>query len=373
MFLGGSADLIEAVKANGGQPGPMMCWFGSWTFNDYAAIDRYAAKAKALGVPLLAQCWPGGDQLNKDFLTKPEGTYDEHQKKMKTRAQAMDLFREIGVRVGKSGVQAIFVVETEYNKGGIEKDPALVTYLIDAMALLKQGCPTGKTVLAPGDWQDLTVLAGTTNRAAFEKADGMGARTMRCAPRASTDTSIVSGADALLKAAQSLRKAWPTKPVFVTDFAIGTYGGDVATAHPFGAKTNPSAPPPAAAFSAKDAVQAKTFERLQVLEPDFALAGVNVFCYRTLKDSATAGISNYYGYGERTFGVVRADGTKKPGYNLLLDLAKPPAAPKTRTEEEYQDVVQQRDRAREDAELLRKERDNLRAKIAAAKVALADG
>jgi hypothetical protein len=320
IALGGAKDVIDAVKAAGGRPGPLVAWFGSWTMRDYAAIDRAVAQADSLGVPLLAQAWFGGDQFNKDFLNNPAGTWDPYQGIQKTRAQAMQFFHEIGARTAKARLPAIVVVETEANKGGIEKDPASATYLVDAMDAVRGTNPKAQCVLAPGDWQDLYALATGPWKAPFLKADGVGARTMRAYPR-NAAADLAKGADALLAAAQTLRRAAPGKPVIVTDFAVGSYGGDVATTHPFGAKSNPSAAPPASAYSANDSAQKTALERLVALRGDFEKAGVANFCYRGLRDASTFDVKNYYGYAERTFGVVRADGSRKPGYAILLSLS----------------------------------------------------
>lgn len=347
MRVGGPSDLIQAVKHAGGSPGPLVVWHGSWTMRNYAAIDNDVARAEAQGVPLLVQAWFGGDQLNRTFLTEPNGVWDPYQRIPKTRAQAMQFFKEVGTRTAKATKPPYIVIETEYNKGGIEKDPLLTQYLIDAIQAVKATNPKAITVLAPGDWQDLTVLAGSTNLKAFEAADAMGARTMRAYPRTPAG-DLARAADGLLKAAQALRSAHPAKPVIVTDFAIGSYGGDVATVHPFGLKTDPKAAPLPSAYYGNEVAQKGALERVLALKDDFHRAGVDTFVYRGYRDVPNFDPQNYYGYAERSFGIARSDGAPKPAHAPLIALSKAPApSPAAPSLEDYQAALQRAQAAEE--------------------------
>src|SRR5687768_4050162 len=106
MRVGGPPGLSQAVKAEGGQPGPLVQWYGAWTpKTGYGAVDNGCSLAKAAGVPFLAHLWYGGDQLNRDYLYKPEGTWDPGQKVMKTKAQGLAFMAECSKRINASGVE----------------------------------------------------------------------------------------------------------------------------------------------------------------------------------------------------------------------------------------------------------------------------
>lgn len=372
IALGGPDGLVQAVKDGGGLVGMLVRWHGAWTFRDYGSIDRDVARAEALGVSLLVQAWPGGDKLNHDFLHKPEGVWDEAQKVQKTRAMAIQFFRELGTRTAKATRPAHIVIEPEFNKGWtLTRDPEMAAYLLSAIQALRETNPKARLFIAPGDWHNARDVAQGALKAVFDKVDGGGARTMRSYPRQPVG-SIPSAVDALLAAAQNLRSVMPGKPVIVSDFAIGTYGGpDIEpTIHPYGRKGAPKEPPVTSAYYANEQAQAATFTRLLEKKADFERAGVTTFIYRGLKDAPNFdAINNHYGYAERAFGVVRADGSRKPGYPILMRLAEP-AKPEVRTEAEYQEMVRQRDAAASEAAASRREAEAMRAKLQAVRAAL---
>jgi hypothetical protein len=175
------------------------------------------------------------------------------------------------------------VLETEFNKGGIESYQPFDAELASVARRLKRRSNV-KVVLAFGNW-------GRENWRRFERAvdasDLVGTQLLRSSVRdaESYDHAI----DTLFEGVQSLRSFH--KPLMVVDLAVSSY--------------------PARTFELR---QASVTRELGARMADFRAAGVRAILYRMVSDDPTFDISNYHGVAERHWGLLRADGSEKPAF-----------------------------------------------------------
>jgi len=105
----------------------------------------------------------------------------------------------------------------------------------------------------------------------------------------------LSGAEMLIGAAR-YNKATFGKPSFVTDFAFSSY-------------------PTPAYERYQDTVIREIFSRMDELDA----AGVQGMIWRMLADDPKFNTANYHGMAERHWGLLRADGSKKPAFEPFLN------------------------------------------------------
>jgi hypothetical protein len=187
------------------------------------------------------------------------------------------------------GADAIVIVETEFNKGGIENYEAFDGYLLDQIVELHR-VPGTKAIVGFGNW-------GLSNWARFDRAasaaDFVGTQLLRSSVRdASTYQQAV---DTLVSGATHLQNTF-RKPSFIIDLALSSY--------------------PSAEYELyQEAVVRQLFQRMGELKN----LGVTGIVWRAIVDDPTMDLSNYHGMAERYWGFVRADGSEKPAFRPFVD------------------------------------------------------
>lgn len=330
MNVGGPKRLTDAIKAAGGQVGPRSYWAGAWMLKSgYGGLDSFYAGCKADGAQPLVLVWPIGDDDGRKFLTT--GVMDQYQGVFKTRQHGLDMTREVARRAKAAGLSPIIVLNNEFNKAGMTANPDFAKFYDEQVAIIRAECPTAKIVFPPGAWGDLSALVAYY-RPQVEKSDMVGVQCGYFHPR--NPTAKLSERGAALTAAFS--KLGTTKPRILYDVFLSSYGGSYSPTHPF----------PGGDGRALESEQAAAISSLK------NVPNLTAIVYRDLKDAPTFDVKNWGGYAERHVGVVRADGTRKPGYEALMALARA-LNPST------------------DPEVLQRELDALRAAYAAAQANLA--
>ncbi|HXG54259.1 MAG TPA: hypothetical protein VNJ03_02680 [Vicinamibacterales bacterium] len=306
MRLG--VDALSASKAIAqGMPvsyGSM--WAGSWNQRwGWDGIRSQLAAAKASGVTPVIQWWYWGDDISPSCVE--QGCWDARQGVQKDKVTWARMSKELADLVvdtvgPNSG--AVIIVETEFNKNGIESYEAFDGYLVDHAGIFHNR--NLSVVIGFGSWGQS--LWRNFDRAAAA-ADMLGTMVLQSSVRDSS--TYLAGPDLLISSAHELRTMFG-KPVFVTDFGFSSYPEPSYAAH-------------------QDTVIKMIFARM----PELKAAGVQGMVWRMLSDDPTFDTSNYHGMAERSFGLLRADGTLKPGFTSFVNgmlaetapLGPPPAPP----------------------------------------------
>ena len=190
--------------------------------------------------------------------------------------------RTVGTR------ETIVIIETEFNKHGIETYEPFDGYLKEQIDIFKRHGNI-KTVVGFGNW-------GKSNWSRFDRAaaaaDYVGVQLLRSSVR---DASIyLDAVDTLVTSAQHLHTTFG-KPALVTDLALSSY-------------------PSTSYETYQDVVFDELFRRSSELKD----AGVRAILYRMLSDDPTFDTSNYHGIAERHWGLLRADGSAKPAFSRVV-------------------------------------------------------
>lgn len=311
MRLGGDASILAEVRKVGGQVGPRTYWIGPWVEKSgWGGLESFYASCKATGDQPLVHLWYFGDNLSQtpgrtaeDVLLK--GVTDKHQGVWIDWSTARAAALRVASLARAAGVTPIVTIESEFNQGGAESSAKMRDYLWDIRNTLKKELPDIKTVFAPGLWGDARQLA-VFFRDVAQSMDYIGVQAVKFPPRHGDYSKLPLDISTRL---QTMRSVIGEKPTCVHDCALSTYGGGDKT-HPFAGGDG----------KAHEDMQADTLRGLASLES----VGLEFMVYRSLKDAPKFALSNYGGVAERFAAVVRADGSKKPGYDALLDLATPP-------------------------------------------------
>lgn len=288
--FGVHVDSLAVADRYGVPIGFGVFWMGSWTQKyGWGYAEQHLAAAKARGITPVVQWWYWGDDISPDCVER--GCQDDRQGVWKDRATWYRMTRELAAVIGRTmqGAETLVIVETEFNKGGIERYEPFDGYLLDQIVELRR-IPGVKVVIGFGNW-------GLGEWARFDRAasaaDFVGTQLLRSSVRdASTYRQAI---DTLVAGVAHLHHTF-RKPSLVTDLALSSY--------------------PAAEYEAhQEAAVRALFERAGELR---ALGAAGLI-WRAIIDDASMDTSNYHGMAERHWGVVRADGSEKPAFRPFLD------------------------------------------------------
>lgn len=367
MNLNGDIHLVKALLAAGAKPRYATKWLGPWTRIDANGTNpdvvAFLKECKALGVGAHLQFFWFGDSIGNAVLGGQEvkgRTLPKWWTAVRALAKTLQQASPDDVRFG-----VLVNLETEWNKGGIWENPTLWDQQASQAITTLKVRPEVRVVIAPGAWHDMVALVKKVPRIAAV-ADVWATQHLRGLVKQGGD-AILNSPNDLLKRLLELRKALgPEEGIMVTDLAVSTYGGAFAKTHPFAGGRGDAA----------EDLQARVFEQLLDMEPDFDALGVTDLFLRGLKDqpwnpptqgSTDFALGNYYGYAELNWGLVRQDGSKKPAYDLAIrlakDLAKPPAPPPPAMvpKADLDRVTQERDEARLQRDVFQERLSRIRA------------
>lgn len=302
MLVGGPKSVSEAVKAAGGQVGPRSKWLGAWALNSGTADwTGFFNECKAAGQQPLIFWWAWGDDISPTAIKS--GVQDRYQNVWKNQANLLPLLKDVMAKAKAVGVVPIVAIENEFNKNGCEKSPEFAAWFdASAAVVVANG---GQVLFAPGSWGDLVALS-VFYQPQVDKSDMVGLQCGYFRPRRTDDLALVG--DVM---ARNFAKLPTGKPRILYDCFLSTYGGAFAKDHPFAGGDG----------KALEAQQAKAILGLG------KVPGLVALVYRDVKDAAGFDVKNYGGYAERFVGVMRSDGTRKPGFDALMSISKPVAAP----------------------------------------------
>jgi hypothetical protein len=276
-----------------------VTWAGAWNQKyGWDAVRRDLREARARGATPVVQWWYWGDEISPAALR--DGVTDKRHGVMKDRAAWLRLSGELAdvIKTETGGGEAIVVLETEFNKQGIEDYDPFDAMLAEQAQLFRSRA-NARVALGFGNW-------GTEKWGRFAKAiaasDMLGTQLLRSSVR-EPGKPYLSAVDTLVSGARTLGSRFG-KPVLVMDLALSTYPSTEYEAH-----------------------QAAVLRELFARTPELKQAGVVGIIWRQIVDDPKFDTSNYHGMAERYWGVVRADGSPKPGLAVLRDGIRAESAP----------------------------------------------
>jgi hypothetical protein len=260
-------------------------WVGSWTQKQgWRHTESQLRAARQHGVTPVINWWYWGDDIAPRCLTN--GCYDDRQKVQKDKATWYRMSDELSQVIARTmgNRETLVVLETEFNKGGIENYEPFDGHLAEVAEILKRRGNV-KVVLGFGNW-------GRNNWARFDRAvaasDMVGTQLLRSSIRDKAEYG--NAVDTLVDGARFMQRQF-NKPSLIVDLAISSY--------------------PASTYEAR---QARVARELRRRLPELKAAGVRGILYRSMADNPAFDTSNYHGIAERHWGLLRADGSKKPAF-----------------------------------------------------------
>ena len=279
--------LAQAEKA-GLSFGYGVLWAGAWNQKYGWDTPRHDLReARKQGVIPVVHWWYWGDEISPAAVAN--GVTDARHQVRKDRQTWFRMAGELADLIAKEtgGREAVVVLETEFNKNGIENDPSFDGYLAEQARVFKSRGNI-KVVLGFGNWGQARWGAFP---AAIRESDMLGTQLLRSSVR--EPATYMKAVETLIAGARTLHDRFD-KPVMVMDLALSTY--------------------PSVEYEDRQAsVLRELFTRL----PQLKAAGVTGLVWRQIVDDPQFDTSNYHGRAERHWGVLRADGSAKPGFEVL--------------------------------------------------------
>jgi hypothetical protein len=289
MQFGVDIESVKKTQALGAPIAYGALWVGSWTQKyGWAPIEAQLKEARSRGVTPVINWWYWGDDISPQCVEK--GCDDRRQGVHKDKETWFRMSRELADLIDKvSGHRgAIVVLETEFNKNGIETYKPFDNFLAEQMKIF-HAKPNIKVALGFGNWG-----REHWNRFALSVAecDFLGTQLLQSSVRdAKTYDNTV---DTLITGAKELQRKFG-KPSLVIDLALSSY--------------------PEASYAKRQAdVVKELFDRL----PELKRAGVQGLIWRQVADNPKFDTSNYHGIAERYWGLLHADGTPKPAFQPFV-------------------------------------------------------
>lgn len=257
-----------------------VTWVGAWTL-EHGWEDTRAEleEAAGRGITPVIQLYYWGDDISPTALE--DGVESELHGAWKDQEGWTKLVHQLTDRLHETlgGREAVVVVETEFNKHGVETYDPLDTYLAEKIDQVREGYPPATVVLGFGNWG----RHWDTFSQAADAADLLGLQALR----GSTQDSLEAYRGVVQATVEGTRRISGlfSKQVLLTDLALSTYPEPEHLEH-----------------------QALTlqgfFERMDELR-DAGLVGM---IYRCLYDDPAFDTDNHYGQAERHWGLAKPAG-----------------------------------------------------------------
>ncbi len=290
MRFGIDVDSVKALRNKGVDVSYGTFWVGSWTGRyGWGEADAQLKLAKNAGITPVVNWWYWGDDISPRFVEQG-GTDKYHPDIRKDKATWYKMSQELADHITKTmgDRDAIVVIETEFNKGGIENYEPFDQYLADVENIFHQKGNI-KVVLGFGNWG--AQQWHRFDRAAAE-ADLVGTQLLQSSVR--DKSTYLNAVDTVVAGTKTLHNLFH-KPVLLIDFVLSSY------------------PEPT-----YEANQAKVVKELFTRLPELKAAGLEGMIWRMLKDDPKFDTANYHGEAERHWGLVRADGSFKTAYGTFV-------------------------------------------------------
>jgi hypothetical protein len=289
MRFGMDPAAIQPLARFGAKPGYAMYWAGAW--NERAGFGYLGSLADSIAdqsiQPVVQWYYWGGD-ISPSCVS--DGCWGGGVWKSRANWWS-DAYRLAdALHGGLRGRPGVLVLESEFNKNGIEDWEPFDGILASHARVFRERAPELRLVLGFGNWQPWTWWR-------FDQAAGasdmVGFQTMRGSTRDS-EARYLGVVDAILAATVALHATFG-KPVLLHDLALSSYWE------------------PQYAHDQERVVRA-LFARMG----DLRAAGLVGVVYRALDDDPDFTLAEYYGVGERWMGLRHPMGGWKPALDDWL-------------------------------------------------------
>lgn len=277
MKFGMDVGAVEPMKAWGTKPDYATMWVGVWTLKSgWGGIDAQLDNMYNSGVTPVIHFYYWGNDISKNCLENGCWSTVHNSWKDKNGWQQLAQGLEDHLNARMKGRAVVIVLETEFNKNDAATYEALDGYLMQKAQFFESQYPASEVALGFGNW-------GSNNWGIFDRAAGastyVGTQGMKGSTRDSV-TSYTGMVGSLLTSVKTLKGQFG-KPVFITDIALSSHWEPEWLKH-----------------------QATTIQSLMDRRGEFKSAGAVAMMYRGLYDAPNANTNEYYGEGERHFGMA---------------------------------------------------------------------
>ncbi len=277
MGFGMGISDIKDQENRGVPPDYAVFWVGAWTSgSQWDAVDRNLQKAQANGVTPVIQFFYWGNDISRDCLEN--GCWSDIHQTHKSKEDWWDQAGTLAWHLDKEmdGQEAIVVLETEFNKNGVETYEPLDRYLRDMAGMFQDQAPGTQVALGFGNWGRHTW--DTFDRAA-QASDMISLQGLR----ASTQDAQAHYRDVVDETLRGIKTADRLfdRPTLLTDLGLSTY------------------PEPKYLEQQKHELW-ELFDRMDELRA----AGLTGVIYRAFFDNPQANTDEYYGQAEKHWGLA---------------------------------------------------------------------
>ncbi|HVM45974.1 MAG TPA: hypothetical protein VM582_08580, partial [Candidatus Thermoplasmatota archaeon] len=283
--MGVDARSTKEMRDAGAAPQLGQTWVGRWMkTSGWSGFESDLRMMRDNNVTPVIMWYYWGDDISPDCVR--DGCNGRN------RAEWDSLMREMAKRAHATmGSKPFYVVlEPEFNKNGIQRWETFDGYLETQAKTIRSIAPGAKLVVGFGHWGGWTIFDR-----AVAASDLAGVQLMRASTRDSESVALNS-AQYTIDNAKKLKSLF-VKNVLLYDLAIGSYGG-------------------------WEHVQEKVLQSFIDRRADLRDAGVVGVVWRYVHDNNNS--SGYFGAAESSWGVKKADGSKKRAYDELVSLLKGP-------------------------------------------------
>lgn len=289
MRFGVDVDSVKTLRNKGVDLSYGTFWVGAWTQRyGWGEADAQLKMARSQGITPVVNWWYWGDDISPAFVE--QGGTDKYHGVRKDKATWTRMSRELADHISKTmgDKEAVVVIETEFNKGGIENYEPFDQYLTDIEKIFHEKGNI-KVVLGFGNWG--SQQWSRFDRAAAE-ADIVGTQLLQSSIR--DRATYLNAVDTVVAGTRTLHTLFH-KPVLLIDFTLSSYPD-----------------------STYEANQAKVVKELFARLPELKAAGLEGLIWRKMVDDPKFDTANYHGEAERHWGLVRADGSFKTAYATFI-------------------------------------------------------
>lgn len=279
LKFGMDAGAVGALTNAGVKPDYGSMWAGVWLQKSgWNGFDAQLDRLYSAGVTPAIHFYYWGNDISKHCLENGcwSSTHGAWKDKAGWQRLAQDLASHLNSRM--KGRTVIIILETEFNKNDVSTYEALDGYLSSKAGYFKSAYSASRVVLGFGNWADWNW--GTFDRAAAT-SHLVGVQGMRASTKDSTQ-AYQGVTLSLIDAAKKLVTKFG-KGVFITDLALSSHWEPQWLGN-----------------------QKKALQGFMDRRAELRTAGVVGVVYRGLYDAPNADTSDWYGEGERHFGLAWA-------------------------------------------------------------------
>jgi hypothetical protein len=295
MRFGMDIPSLQGQQDAGVAPDYATVWVGPWTHGHaWDGFQRLLHRVYDAGATPVVHFYYWGDDISRSCVL--DGCQSRVHGVWKDAAGWDALAQDLLLKASQAaGDQAIVIVlETEFNKNGVEECEHFDGLLAEKAKFLRAGLPGAQIVMGLGNWGPGSWK--TWDRAAAA-SDAVGLQGIRGSSRDSQSV-YYDVVDATIAGARKAGGLFG-KPVFLTDIALSSWPYSDYAEH-------------------QEAVLASFFTRMG----DLRDAGVEAFVYRSLRNNENYNPKDYYGQAEGGWGLQHPDGRWKPAMSVWVDGVK---------------------------------------------------